>query len=192
MENLNRLMNAQIMGHSDFSKFYAGLRQIEKQKTRDAKLAKDTGGASKAVKRTKQLEKDNFVFDANRDLEMGTINAEEFLCRMTSKFTKFCEKIDACPVASLDYYEIDEQPILAPVNNDLRLCQLCANSEAIVTLECGCQLLCLKCFREYANTFTVNGRRKIKEDGNPVVDQEMPLKCPHCQNSVTYYIVARR
>lgn len=191
MENLNRLMNSHIMGHSDFSKFYGGLRQIEKQKTRDAKLAKDTGGASKVAKRTKQLEKDNLIFNANRDLEMGTINAKEFLCRMTSKFTKFCENIDAVPVAALDFYEIDEQPIVAPVN-ELRLCQLCANNEAIVTLACGCQQLCLKCFQEYANTFTVNGRREVKEDGNPVVNDESPLKCPHCQNSVTFYIVARR
>lgn len=47
MESLNNVMSAQIMGNTKFSRFYLGLREVEKTKARDAKLAKDTGGASK-------------------------------------------------------------------------------------------------------------------------------------------------
>lgn len=35
------------MGNTKFVRFYSGLREIEKMKARDAKLAKDSGGASK-------------------------------------------------------------------------------------------------------------------------------------------------
>lgn len=52
MENLNGQMSGAIMGKALFSRFYAGLRQIEKNKARDAKLAKeDTGGASNPRKK---------------------------------------------------------------------------------------------------------------------------------------------
>lgn len=52
MESLNRMLNSQIMGNTKFSRFYLGLRQVEKTKTRDGKLAKDTGGASKPKQKT--------------------------------------------------------------------------------------------------------------------------------------------
>lgn len=48
MESLNHLLSSQIMGNTKFNRFYLGLRQIEKTKARDGKLAKDTGGASKS------------------------------------------------------------------------------------------------------------------------------------------------
>lgn len=47
MESLNNLLNSRKMGNTNLVRFYLGLREIEKIKARDAKLAKDTGGSSK-------------------------------------------------------------------------------------------------------------------------------------------------
>lgn len=48
MESFNNLLNTEIMNNTKFVRFYLGLRKIEKKKALDGKLAKDTGGSSKA------------------------------------------------------------------------------------------------------------------------------------------------
>lgn len=53
MESFNSVMNKTIMGNTKFSRFYDGLRVIEKAKALDAKLAKDSGGASKPKQKSK-------------------------------------------------------------------------------------------------------------------------------------------
>lgn len=47
-------MNSSIMAHAQFTRFYEGLRKVEATKTRDGKLAKDTGGASKPKQKGKE------------------------------------------------------------------------------------------------------------------------------------------
>lgn len=137
--------------------------------------------------------RDDLIFEANRDLTQGRINAEEFLDRLTSEYDKFFKDIEECDVAPLDYYEIDDLPVDPPVSmNSCRNCQFCEDSEAIVVLQCTCQMLCVTCFKEYAYTFTVNGRRPTDEFGNPLVNEQNPIKCPHCQKMATSYIVPRR
>lgn len=219
------------MGGAHLSRFYLGLRQIEKSKAVDAKLAKDTGGASKAKQKTKakvciiiftffyilmpflshfanlilsnwnvyiffaifywKKARDNFVFEANQDLNRGVIDAEEFLTRLTSEYNGFCKEMDECCVAELDYFEIDEQST-DPPNKASHLCQFCEDREAVVAFDCTCQQLCLTCFKDYASTFTITGRRETTETGNPVVNAQNPLKCPHCTVNVTNYIITRR
>lgn len=53
LESLNALMGSQILPNATISRFYIGIRKIEKEKAFDAKLAIETGGASKAKKKSK-------------------------------------------------------------------------------------------------------------------------------------------
>lgn len=95
-------------------------------------------------------------------------------------------------MAQLDFFEIDEQPANEPLNNSSHLCQLCENYDAVVALSCGCQQMCVNCFKEYAMTDTGGNQRGLTPSGDPVIDADNPMKCPHCTNSVTFYIITRR
>lgn len=202
------------MGNTKFSRFYLGLRDIEKTKTRDAKLAKDTGGSSKSKQKnvTKvsifyfvisidsinwflfQLKaRDNFIGNANSDLKLGKLSPDDFLSRMTSDYDGFCKRIDECCVAQLDSFEVDEcQPTEPASTQSSHLCQFCEDNEAIVALSCSCQLLCATCFKSYAMTYTGDDQRGLTPSGNPIIDAENPMKCPHCTLMVTNYIITRR
>lgn len=128
---------------------------------------------------------------ANQELGHG-LSVSGFLDRLTSKTNEFCKQILDCSVAPLDYNEIDEVTIPPVPDTSSRLCQFCEEHEAIVTLDCGCQQLCCDCFTTYARQYTTNGIRLFAPSGNPIVNAENPLKCPHCRVDVKYYIMARR
>lgn len=136
--------------------------------------------------------RENYISDANRDLNLGKITPEDYLNRMTSEFNDFIKRLDDCCVAPLDYDEIDVEPAVTPSNDVSRLCQLCANNGAVVALGCGCQQLCVTCFKEIAMTYTANGRREMTANGDPIVNAENTMKCPHCTVQVSQYIITRR
>lgn len=194
LESFHKLLKSEIMGHTNFVRFYLGLRKIEKTKARDAKLAKDSGGASKPKQSPKAKVRDKFIFDASSQLNMGKINVEDFLNRVTSEQDKICQEIDNCSVAPLAPCEIDELPLVVvqEASSESHVCQFCNDAEPVVALSCGCQQLCVDCFKEYAMTYTNGRQRDLTPDGNPLITSEFPMKCPHCRNMVTYYIITRR
>lgn len=191
MENFNRVLNSSIMGNANLSRFYLGLRGIEKTKARDAKLSQDSGGSSKPNKKSKVVVRNSWIYDAEQDLTRGVINAEEFLMRLTSEYDGFCNELNDCSVALLYYFEIDEQPIAPQQDNESNQCQFCENSLAIVVLGCRCQKLCVPCFFQYANIFT-DVQREFDTNGQPIVNEANPLQCPHCRVFVNFYVIARR
>lgn len=130
----------------------------------------------------------DFIFDANRDLERKVINAEEFLDRMTSAYSNYFSKLFECAVNEMDQIEIDDiKDESPPVSTNTRLCQLCEKNEAVVTLGCGDQMLCVDCFKEYSLTLPGYVERQLDQSGNPIVNSEFPLQCPHCRVDVTSY-----
>lgn len=136
--------------------------------------------------------RDNFIRVAQQDLANGVINSLDFLARMTSEYDGFCKQLDACSVGPMDSYEIDEAPI-DPQPVESFKCQFCEDRTAIVILECRCQQLCVPCFTGYAETYKTNGRqREFEESGEPIVNAENPVKCPHCTLLASFFLVARR
>lgn len=112
---------------------------------------------------------------------------------MTSTYSEKFEKLFESEVCDLEFNEIDDipdDPPLQPLN--VRECHLCADKEAVVTLDCGDQLLCVDCFKKYARTNSGSVARKFDSSGYPVITDDCPLKCPYCRMDVKFYILARR
>lgn len=126
--------------------------------------------------------RDNFIRVAQQDLANGVINSLDFLARMTSEYDGFCKQLDACSVGP-----IDPQPV------ESFKCQFCEDRTAVVILECRCQQLCVPCFTGYAEAYKTNGRqREFEESGEPIVNAENLVKCPHCTLLASFYLIARR
>lgn len=72
------------------------------------------------------------------------------------------------------------------------MCQLCENHDAVVAFSCFCQQMCVSCFKQYAMTNTGGNQRNLAPSGDPLINAENPMKCPHCTQMVTHYIITRR